>query len=147
LENIMKKYLTIAAVLGVIAFASVSFLAQADQQPANNVMAKQKAAPDAEATDPSDGEAEADKAAADSDAAASTEMPAAEVKFTADDSNCATEADASDKDGNPPTDVQKNTAYRKCMQMKGHSAAEMKKHGVDLSNTADAHDQGTPAEE
>lgn len=143
----MKKYLTIAAVLGVIAFASVSFLAQADQQPADNVMVKQKAAPDAEATDPSDGEAEADKAAADSDAAASPEMPAADVKFTADDSSCATEADTPDKAGNSPTDAQKNTAYRKCMQVKGHSAAEMKTHGIDLSNKTDAHDQEAPADE
>lgn len=144
----MKHYLTIAFVLGVIAFASVSFLAKADQQPANaagNAMVKEKAAPD-QADDPSDGEAAADKADADANAS-STDMSPADVKFTNDDSACATSSDTPDKAGNPPSDEQKNTSYRKCMQMKGHSAAEMKKNGVDLSNKPETKAQDAPSDE
>ena len=59
----MKQYFIIAALLGVIAFASVSFLAQADEQQ-GNVMVKEKAVAKPAAPDPSDGEAAAEKAAA-----------------------------------------------------------------------------------
>jgi hypothetical protein len=144
----MKKYLTIAAVLGVIAFASVSFLARADQQPAHNViLAKQDASQPA--MDPSDGEAAADKADA-SVAPATPESSDPGAKFTHDDGECADKSETPDKAGNPPTDTQKNTAYRKCMQMKGHSAAELKKNGVDLSNKSeksDTKDHDAPADE
>ncbi len=159
----MKKYLTIAAVLGVIAFASVSFLAQADQQPtgaADNVAASENAAPadaadGASTADPSDGEAAADQAE-------STQSDSKAEKFAADDQTCATDASTPNRNGSSPSDVQKNRAYRKCMQMKGHSAAEMKAAGVDLKNPTgkndsakaggasaapDANDQGAPAEE
>lgn len=144
----MKKYLTIAAVLGVIAFASVSFLAQADQQPggvSGTVTAKDKTAADP-AADPSDGEAAADKADADSDASPH-EMSGADVKYNKDDNDCATSAETPDKAGNQPSDDQKNTAYRKCMQMKGHSAAEMKKNGVDLSNKSETKDHDAAGDE
>lgn len=53
----MKNYFSIAALLGLIAFASVSFLAQAQQQqnnvaeraaaPAENIVAEEEAAEDA----------------------------------------------------------------------------------------------------
>jgi hypothetical protein len=159
LENTMKNYLTIAFVLGVIAFASVSFLAQADQQSAGGAM-KQKAAPadasdgsdasdSSNATDPSDGEAAADKAASTDDSKGD--------KFAKDDQECAQSSSAPRKDGSSPTDSEMNHAYRRCMQMDGHSAAEMKAAGVDLTDKIDkggaktgngnTQDQGAPTDE
>lgn len=143
----MKKYLTIASVLGVIAFASVSFLAQADQQPAGAhtaVAAEEKAAAPA-AADPSDGEAAADNAAA-----ASTP---ADDKFAKDDQDCATDATTPGKDGAVPTDADKDAAYKNCMQKKGHSAAELKAQGGGSDpgkaddGKSDTHEEGSPSEE
>ncbi|MEZ0224746.1 MAG: hypothetical protein ACAH83_09355, partial [Alphaproteobacteria bacterium] len=110
----MKKYFTIAAVLGVIAFASVSFLAQADQQ-SGTVMAQTKTAP---AGDPSDGEAAADNAA----------MMPIDGKFDKDDQDCSTKASAPDpkKNGEQPSDAQRDKSYKKCMLGRGHTQEELK---------------------
>lgn len=134
----MKKYFTIAAVLGVIAFASVSFLAQADQQ-SGNAMVKQKAAP---APDPSDGEAAADNAA----------MMPLDSKFDTDDQACAVKADTPDpkKNGEQPTDAQRDKVYKKCMLDKGHTQAQLKAAHPDSGETppeGDVHDQGDRVEE
>src|SRR6202007_1043826 len=110
----------------VIAFASVSFLAQADQQPAKTVIAKNTAD---SASDPSDGEAAADEAASQADTSTiESANDAKQQKYTKADADCAAAAEAPDKTGASPTDDQKNTSYRRCMQMHGHSAAEMKKN-------------------
>jgi hypothetical protein len=64
LEMNMKNYFTIAALLGAIAFASVSFLAQAqqNQDSRSNVMVKERAATPVAEEDPSDGEEDVDEA-------------------------------------------------------------------------------------
>ena len=74
-------------------------------------------------------------------------MSGADVKFQKDDMACATSAEAPDKAGNSPSDEKKNGDYRICMQKKGHSAAEMKKNGVDLSNKSDTNDHDAPSDE
>lgn len=110
----MKKYFAIAAVLGAIAFASVSFLAQADQQSDNVMVRKKTAAP----VDASDGEAAADNAA----------MMPVDGKFDKDDQDCAAKASTPDpnKNGAQPTDAQIENAYKKCMLGKGYTQAEVK---------------------
>jgi hypothetical protein len=142
LEQIMKKYFTIAAVLGAIAFASVSFLAQADQQ-SGNVIAQQKIAASG---DPSDGEAAADNAA----------MMPIDGKFDKDDQDCSTKASTPDpkKNGEQPTDAQVEKAYKKCMLGKGHTQAELKalhpESSPESSEEApqeDMKDQSEPVEE
>ncbi|TAL27101.1 MAG: hypothetical protein EPN97_18260 [Alphaproteobacteria bacterium] len=134
----MKKYFTIAAVLGVIAFASVSFLAQADQQ-SGNVVAQGKTAP---AGDPSDGEAAADNAA----------MMPVDGKFDKDDQDCSAVAATPDpkKNGAQPTDAQREKSYKKCMIGKGHSQEELKAMhpgGGEEAPQEDANDQGERVEE
>jgi hypothetical protein len=134
----MKKYFTIAAVLGVIAFASVSFLAQADQQ-SGNVIARDKMAA---AGDPSDGEAAADNAA----------MMPVDGKFDKDDQECAATAATPDpkKNGAQPTDAQREKSYKKCMLGRGHSQEELKALHPDVVEEQpqeDVTDQGERAEE
>lgn len=97
----MKKYLTLAAVLGAIAFISVSYLAQAEEK----MMAPAAvAAPAAEAP-----------------AAA----PAA--SYAADNDTCGMLSSAPTTEGSAPSADAKDAAFKKCMMGKGHTEEELKK--------------------
>jgi hypothetical protein len=122
LEKTMKKYFAIAFVLGVIAFASVSFLAQAEQQAEQQAdqPAEEAAAPDpvVSGSDPSEGEAAADNA---------TMMMPVDGKFDADDQECAgSSAQPDPKTGEQPDEVKQAKLYKKCMLGKGHSQVDLK---------------------
>jgi hypothetical protein len=150
----MKQYLAIAVLLGVIAFASVSFLAQADQQQpfAGGVVAPQAGKPMdpskapvmvtapvtplvQEKTDNSEGEADSDKA------------EVADALYQKDEDTCMKKA-PSDDDGS----FKESIDYRSCLLGKGHSQQEIKAHtdaenAADAATNPDAHDQGEhPAE-
>lgn len=94
----MKKYLTLAAFLGAIAFLSVSYLAQAEPE----------AAPAA-------------AAAASAPAAA----PAV-VDFAKDKAECDTLAAAATTEGATPTEAQKAESVHKCLVGKGHTEDAIK---------------------
>jgi len=119
----MKKYLTIAAILGIIAFASVSFLAQADANTPTHV----KMAAASAAADPSDGEAAADNAdAAESDDTATVKDA---DTFEADHDTCAAGSTGlKDADGKDASAEKMAAAYTQCMHDKGHNDDELKAH-------------------
>jgi hypothetical protein len=125
LEKEMKKYFTIAALLGAIAFASVSFLAQADEKfdAAGNVAVKESAAV---AATPA-GAPAADAPAAEGDAGVAAEAVAAPSDAAEDDEECAVAA--SSKNSAEETDA----AYKKCMAEKGHTD-----EGSSAANAGDA---------
>jgi hypothetical protein len=97
-EKTMKKYLTLAAVLGTIAFVSVSYLAHAEPEAGAVTTAVEKAA-DAPAAAPVMDAAAKDKA--DCDAAAAMKKA----------------------DGTEPTMEEKDAASKKCMEDKAAAAA------------------------
>lgn len=103
----MKKYFTIAALLGVIAFASVSFLAQADEKFDAAGTPAAAAATAATAT-------AADSAAAPAETKTEAETVASEAA-TQDDEECAAAAENSKN----PEEIE--AAYKKCMADKGHT--------------------------
>ncbi len=99
----MKKYLTLAAVLGAIAFLSVSYLAQA-QQPAAG------AAPAAPAV-------------------MAPAAPAADAggAYAKDRAECDALASASSTEGAAPSATDKAASLKKCLSGKGHSDDEITK--------------------
>ncbi|MDE1151002.1 MAG: hypothetical protein PW788_00555 [Micavibrio sp.] len=122
----MKKYLTIAAILGIIAFASVSFLAQADESAPKHM----KVAAATAAADPSDGEAAADNA----DAATSNDAAPAKGgdTFEADHDTCAASSTALKGDDGKDASAEKiAAAYTKCMHDMGHNDDELKAHAAE----------------
>lgn len=125
----MKNYLFIAALLGLIAVGSVSFLAQADM-PAPKEKTVQKTLAAADAADPSDGEADADNA--DAADAAANKMAAPVDKFADDNTNCKDNAaETKSTDGSPAPAPKIAEAYAACMHARGHSDAEIKSHAND----------------
>lgn len=132
----MKKYFLIAALLGVIAFGSVSYLAIAadgkDAAPAAESKAVPAARIQAPEQDPSDGEAEADIAA--SEAPVDT--------FESDRAECDIAASKPREEGGAaPSDDDKAKAFSKCMGDKGHTEDEIK------AKTGDVRDHGEAVEE
>jgi hypothetical protein len=127
----MKNYFLTAALLGIIAFGSVSYLAlAADPSPAEkSVPASRIEAPDA---DPSDGEAEAD--------AALVEAPA--DTFESDRAECdIAAAKPREEGGAAPSDADKEKTFKKCMGDKGHTEDEIK------AKTGDVKDHGEAVED
>jgi len=135
----MKKYFLIAALLGVIAFGSVSYLAIAADGKDAAAQAADKSAPAAERSvpspaiaDPSEGEAEADIAA--SEAPADTfETDRAECDIAA--------AKPAEEGGAAPSDADKTMAFTKCMGDRGHTEDEIK------AKAGDVKDHGEQVEE
>jgi hypothetical protein len=119
----MKKYLALAAVLGAIAFISVSYLAQAQTGGA--------AAP-AAATAP------AAPAVAAAPAADAAPAAAPVATFEQDNDTCSMISSAPTTEGAAPSAEAKDAAYKKCMIGKGHTEEELKK-------AADAKAAATPA--
>ena len=111
----MKKYLTLAAILGAIAFLSVSYLAQADE--------KTEMAPAA-------AEKPADAPAAPADAMAAPAAPVAPAAeptaYEKDADMCDILASSPTTEGTPPTAEAKDTAFKTCITGKGHTDDEMK---------------------
>jgi 2-oxoisovalerate dehydrogenase E2 component (dihydrolipoyl transacylase) len=118
LENIMKKYLSLAAVLGAIAFLSVSTMAQA-QAPAAPA-APAAAAPAAPAT-----------------GGAMMAAPAAGA-YAKDRMECDALASAPSTEGAAPSDADKEASIKKCLAGKGHSADEITKSEAANSPAAPA---------
>ena len=107
----MKKYLTLAAILGAIAFISVSYLAQADEKAAVAPTAVMEAAP----------------------------APAAAGSFAADSDTCTMLSSAPTTEGAAPSDEAKAASFTKCMTGKGHTEEELKKAADDkAAKPADA---------
>lgn len=128
----MKKYFLIAALLGVIAFGSVSYLAlAADGKDAAPAAAESNVAPSKSVpvADPSDGEAEADHAA--------IEAPA--DTFEADRAECdIAAAKPREEGGAAPSDADKTKAFTKCMGDKGHTEDEIKAKAGDVKDHGEA---------
>jgi len=131
----MKKYFLIAALLGVIAFGSVSYLAIAadgkDAAPsaAESNAAPSKSVPAAAVEDPSEGEAEADHAA--------IEAPA--DTFESDRAECdIAAARPREEGGAAPSDADKAKAFTKCMGDKGHTEDEIKAKAGDVKDHGEA---------
>ena len=124
----MKKYFLIAALLGVISFGSVSYLAlAADAKDA--APAAEKSVPAPAVLDPSDGEAEADSAA--------IEAPA--DTFEADRAECdIAAAKPREEGGAAPSDADKAKAFTKCMGDKGHTEDEIKAKAGDVKDHGEA---------
>ena len=98
----MKKYLSLAAVLGAIAFLGASYIAQAEQ-PAAPV------------------------AAAPSVVSAAPAAPAAATTYAKDRAECDALASAPSTEGAAPSDAGKTAALIKCLTAKGHNADEITK--------------------
>lgn len=129
LEKTMKKYLTFAAVLGAIAFLSVSYLAQADQHTTDAA-----AAPAAATT-----AVAADAAAAP---AAAPEM----TPYAKDLADCEALSAAAPAEGAAaPTAEEKAAADKKCMIGKGHTEEEIAKEDAAKKAAADAAAAAAPA--
>lgn len=111
----MKKYLALAALLGVIAFVSVSYLAQADEHAVD-----QK-----------------------TEAAAPATAPVA--TFAQDHDACDMMAAAPSTEGVAPSAEVKDAAYTKCMMGKGHTEEEMKKAAEEKAAAEAAKAAETPA--
>ena len=105
LEKTMKKYLTLAAVLGAIAFASVSYLAHAQGEPATDKPA----------------------AAAPMTGAAAAPASAEPTLFEKDKDMCTVIASAPTTEGAVPGEDAKTAAYKQCMMGKGHTEEELAK--------------------
>jgi hypothetical protein len=131
----MKNYFVIAALLGVIAFGSVSYLAQAEDKSADKVMpaAAANSVPAPAVADPSDGEAEADEAAAADVPADTFETDRAECDIKA--------AKPREEGGAAPSEEEKASSFKKCMGDKGHTEDEIK------AKTGDVRDHGEAVEE
>lgn len=116
----MKKYFAICALLGVFAFASVSFLAQAQNEAGVSAEPAQ-----AVAADPSDGEADAD---IDADPTARTApKPAKQEQFGTDDDACKDETkEMEGPNGSDPKPADVERAYKKCMGKKGYMEGELR---------------------
>ena len=107
----MKKYLTLAAVVGAIAFLSVSYLAQAEPE-AGAVPAPAVAAP----------------APADAAPAVAVPPPADAMSvYMKDRAECDTLASAATTEGAAPTDEEKAAALKKCLIGKNHTEEEVTK--------------------
>lgn len=116
----MKKYFAICALLGVFAFASVSFLAQAQNEA--GVAAERAAAP---TVDPSDGEAEADMAAEPTSKNAPS--PAKQEQFELDHEECSDSSkEIEGKNGAEPKASDVERAYKKCMGAKRYMEGELR---------------------
>jgi hypothetical protein len=100
----MKKYLTLAAVLGTIAFLSVSYIAQA-QQPAAPAATAPAAAPAA-------------------GSAMQAAVPAAST-YAKDHAECEALASAPSTEGAAASDAEKTATLKKCLVAKGHTLAEI----------------------
>ena len=100
----MKKYLSLAAVLGAVAFLSVSYLAQA-QTPA----------------------AGATTTTTTTAAPAPAAAPDAVVTYAKDRAECDVLASAATTEGAMPTDADKAASVKKCLAGKGHSLDEVTK--------------------
>jgi len=111
----MKKYLSLAAIMGAVAFLSVSYLAQA-QTPA--------------ATAPATGAAMAPAAAAPAAPAAGSAMQAASpaaVTYAKDRAECDALASAPSTEGAAPSAADKELGIKKCLAAKGHKSDEIMK--------------------
>ncbi len=125
----MKKYFLIAALLGVIAFGSVSYMAlAADSKDAAPPAAESNVAPSKSvpSVDPSEGEAEADHAAV----ADTFEADRAECDIAA--------AKPREEGGAAPSDADKTKAFTKCMGDKGHTEDEIKAKAGDVKDHGEA---------
>jgi hypothetical protein len=114
----MKKYLTLAAILGATAFLSVSYVAQAQQPPG--------AAP-AAAPAP---------AAAAPDAGGAMQAAPAAVGYAKDRAECDALASAPTTEGAAPSDADKAASLKKCLVGKGHSEDEITKEEAARSPAA-----------
>jgi len=119
----MKKYLSLAAVLGAIALLSVSTVAQA-QQPAA-----------ASATTPAG--APVPVAAPATGSAMQAAAPAS-VTYTKDRSECDALASAPSTEGAAPSAADKEASIKKCLAGKGHAADEITKLEASVPATAPA---------
>jgi hypothetical protein len=112
-SNNMKKYLTLAAILGAIAIISVSYLAQADQKAADAGAAPAAAMAPAAATAPV-----ADTYAMDSDM-------------------CNTMASAPTDSAAAPAADAKDAAFTKCMTGKGYTKEVLAQKAADAKAKTD----------
>jgi len=123
----MKKYLTLAAVLGALAFLSASYIAKAADAPSAEKVAPAAATP----ATPAAPAAAADKAVA----------PAAAGSYAKDRAECDALASAATTEGAAPSDADKAAALKKCLEGKGHSDDEIAKEEAAKAPAAPA----TPA--
>ena len=121
----MKKYLTLAALLGIIAFISVSYLAQATEHA------------DAPAAAPISGAAEYTPPA----------TPAAAPSFAMNKDMCNTMTAAPAAEGTAPSEETKAAAFKKCMMDKGHTEEDLKKAAEEDKAKAATETPAAPAEE
>lgn len=129
----MKKYLTLAVVLGAVAIGSASYLAYAEPQTGAVKTAIEKAV---------ETKAEAVAAPVTTDvviAPAATDAAAMPVDMFAKDSEaCAAVPVVADKEGKMPSDADKAAALDKCMMDKGHTAEELKTKAEEAAKAAEA---------
>ncbi|MBI3441163.1 MAG: hypothetical protein HY052_05085 [Proteobacteria bacterium] len=117
----MKKYLTLAATLGAIAFISVSYLAQATEQAAAPAAGTAMIAAPAPAAAPA---------------------ASAATSFKVDSDTCNMLSSAPTTEGSAPTADAQAAAFKKCMMGKGHTEEELKK----AEDDAKAAKKDAPAE-
>ena len=103
----MKKYITFAAILGLIAFISVSYLAQAQSQNTPAISAPTSAQKPASTPD--------------------THALPPHVAYMKDSIECNSLAAAANTEGATPTPAAKEEAFKKCMMGKTHTADEITK--------------------
>jgi hypothetical protein len=117
----MKKYLLFAVLLGVIAFTSVSYLAQAEPETGKVETVIEKAV--------------AAEAAADVEAPVAAEMASPEVDtFMTDISDCEASVEAGSDGQELDTETYQNTLIS-CMTAKGYSAEDVKGRYLDHQTT------------
>lgn len=130
----MKKYLTLAAVLGAIAFLSVSYLAQAD----SDAVATQV---DAAVTEAKDAAAVTTQA---TEGAPAVEGKIDLAKITEE---CKTEAAKDKADGTKPSAEENTAAFAACLKAKTNAAMEETKPVDPAATTEGAdHAEHTDAE-
>lgn len=149
----MKKYLGLAALLGVVAFVSVSYLAQAEPETSTVTTAVEKAVESSKsAEDSAVTEAPAEGIAVEETAAPATEEAVAPVdeeavspevaKFMQDAEECegiiAAEVEAAGKD---ISQEQQDVGFTGCMIDRKHTAADVKARYFDNQPPAPALDK------
>jgi len=123
----MKNYLTLAAILGAIAFISVSYLAQADEK---------MAAPPAAMHMDMDAPAPAPAPMGMPDPAVTA------TPFAVDSDMCSMLSSAPAAEGVAPSAEAKDSSFKKCMIGKGHTEEELKM-AEDEMKAEDATKEGT----
>jgi hypothetical protein len=122
-DSFMKKYLSLAALLGIIAIVSVSYLAQAQNEMLRAQTAVEKPAEEAAgiALEPAETLEESDESAAgDAEDDVSPEVARFMESVDACQTKLATESDIDF------TQKEYDAAFTACMTARGHSAEELK---------------------